>query len=460
MLWSQVVPSLLQVLHEAEDEVTALKSLAQRARAVSAAEYLAFACGDELYVVEDDGVREEIAADVLRAAGGESAPRVRECAGTALASAPVRYLGARVGAVFVRGSVERAPALLEVATTMAALTGPALHARASALALARASHKLAPEILGRSPAVVALRETIARAAATQYPVLIEGESGTGKELVARAIHRIGARRDRRWCAVNCAALSDDLVEAELFGHARGAFTGAVGPRAGLFEEAHLGTLFLDEVGELTARAQAKLLRTIQEREIRRLGENIPRPVDVRLIAATNRPLAAAVAQGHFREDLLFRLVVIRVRLAPLRERLEDVPLLAHAFWRAAMRDIGKHTLIGPDAIAALCRHDWPGNVRELQNTIATLAVAAPARGRLTMRHVAAAFHDRGTGHSSPARPLVEVKTGVERAAVTAALARHGGRRTLAARELGLTRQGLTKAIRRLGLPLRREEGVA
>jgi transcriptional regulator with GAF, ATPase, and Fis domain len=336
-----------------------------------------------------------------------------------------------------------------------------MRARLDVLATARAAQSLTPEILGRSPAVCALREAVARAAVTPFPVLIEGESGTGKELVARALHRLSARRDRRWAAVNCAALGDDLVEAELFGYARGAFTGAVATRAGLFEEASGGTLFLDEVAELAPRAQAKLLRTLQEREIRRLGENAPRTVDVRVIAATNRSLADAVAQGAFRADLLFRLAVVRIGLPPLRERAEDIPLLAHAFWRGLLADTRKHAVLGADALSSLCRHQWPGNVRELQNVLASLSVLAPRHGRVTARHVDQVLATATPAHAPDALPLRGARSGREREVVAAALARHDGRRTAAARDLGLSRQGLSKAIKRLGLgPGRETEGVA
>jgi transcriptional regulator with PAS, ATPase and Fis domain len=296
-----------------------------------------------------------------------------------------------------------------------------------------------------------VRETIAQAAVTNFPIVIEGESGTGKELVARALHRLSPRRHRALCAVNCAALTDELVEAELFGHTRGAFTGAVGPRAGLFEEAHGGTLFLDEVGELSARAQAKLLRVLQEREIRRLGENHARAIDVRVIAATNVSLADAVARGRFREDLLFRLAVVRVRMPPLRDRIEDVPRLALAFWRALASEARTTATLGPDALGALCRHSWPGNVRELHNVIAALAVAAPPRGTVRARHVIDVLIASGSTPDHPPDRLQAAMKGFERRMVAAALARNGGSRSVTARELGLSRQGLTKAIRRLGI---------
>src|SRR5262249_29578613 len=209
---------------------------------------------------------------------------------------------------------------------------------------------------------------------------ITGESGSGKELVAREIHRAGPRRDRPFCTLNCAALPVELVESEVFGHARGAFTGAVGERAGVFEEAHTGTLFLDEVGELSPRAQAKVLRVIQEGELRRVGENNSRRVDVRIVSATNRDLRQEVAAGRFRMDLLYRLDVIRIGVPPLRDRRDDVAVLAEHFWRDATARIGSRATLGPATLAALAGYDWPGNVRELQNVLAALAVRSPKRG--------------------------------------------------------------------------------
>jgi DNA-binding NtrC family response regulator len=221
----------------------------------------------------------------------------------------------------------------------------------------------------------------------------------------------------------------------------------------LFEEAHGGTLFLDEVGELSPRAQAKLLRTLQEGEVRRVGENAPRMVNVRVVAATNRPLQAMTAEGAFREDLLFRLAVVRIRLPPLRDRIEDIPVLAWACWKQLSIAADKRAVLGPDAIARLCHHHWPGNVRELQNVMAGVLMLAPPRGRVTARHVDRVL-DAAREVAEDAVPLVVARSRWEQQAVARALARHGGRRSAAARELGLTRQGLTKALKRLGLAAR------
>jgi DNA-binding NtrC family response regulator/tetratricopeptide (TPR) repeat protein len=305
------------------------------------------------------------------------------------------------------------------------------------------------DLLGESSAAITLRDAVHRAARAPFPVLVEGESGSGKELVARAVHKLSPRHTRRFCAINCAALGDDLIEAELFGHTRGAFTGAACERAGLFEESDGGTLFLDEIGELSPRAQAKLLRVLQEGEVRRIGENLPRRVDVRIVAATNRCLEREAAEGRFRVDLRFRLDVLRISVPPLRERATDVPLLAQHFWRTAITRVGSQATLGQDALAALSRYDWPGNVRELQNAIAWMAVHAPRRGRVsaTLLPAQLATAPMTTGSSFDA-----AREEFERRFVRAALARAGGQRQAAARALGVSRQGLAKMLRRLGIP--------
>jgi two-component system response regulator HydG len=299
-----------------------------------------------------------------------------------------------------------------------------------------------------SEAIARVRTAVETAARAPFRVLIEGESGSGKELVAREIHRLGPRRSRAFCAINCAALTDDLCEAELFGHARGAYTGAISERAGLFEEADGGTLFLDEVGELSPRAQAKLLRALQEGEIRRLGETRPRRVDVRLIAATNRPLADAVEAGIFRADLRYRLDVIHITVPPLRQRADDVPLLAEQFWKRAVEGVGSRAQLSVEAVAALARYDWPGNVRELQNVLSAVAAEAPARGVVRAAALPAGI---GTREPPAAVTLEQARRMSDERVVRDALAQAGGHRGRAASALGLTRQGLAKLVDRLQL---------
>ena len=368
------------------------------------------------------------------------------------AAAPIRYGGRTVGALMSRWpadvslSTGNATALLAAA---AAACAPDVCAAIDRLAPQQAASRGgALELIGSGAAIDEVRRALQRAASTSFPVLIEGDSGSGKELVARAVHRQGPRHDRTFCAVNCAAIADELFEAELFGHARGAFTGATGERAGLFEEADRGTLFLDEVSELSARAQAKLLRAIQEGEIRRVGENFARKVDVRLIAATNRSLSAEVADGRFRRDLFYRVNVVRIVVPPLRERVEDIPVLANHFWTHAVTVTGSRATLDSATFAALARYDWPGNVRELQNVMTALAVSAPRRGRVGPSLLPAAI--AGASPVVAAR-LEDARRSFEQRFVRAALARAGGHRGRAATDLGLSRQGLAKLLRRLGL---------
>jgi transcriptional regulator with GAF, ATPase, and Fis domain len=234
----------------------------------------------------------------------------------------------------------------------------------------------------------------------------------------------------------------------LFGHARGAFTGAIAERTGVFEEATTGTLFLDEVGELSPRAQAKVLRAIQDGEIRRVGENIPRRTDVRVVSATNRDLHDEVTAGRFRLDLLYRLDVIHIALPPLRDRRDDIAVLAERYWREAAERVGSRSTLGTSTIAALARYDWPGNVRELQNVLAALAVRSPKRGVVPPTSLPAIF---GALQPDGSWRIDQARRTFEERFVRAALVRNGGHRARAACELGLTRQGLTKLMTRLGI---------
>jgi len=312
-------------------------------------------------------------------------------------------------------------------------------------------------LLGRAPAMRELFRTIERLAASRATVLVLGESGTGKELVARAMHELGPRRDGPFVAVNCAALPDALIESELFGHERGAFTDARERRIGRLEAASGGTFFLDEVGELSPAVQAKLLRALQERAVERIGSTVPVPVEVRVVAATHRDLERDVAGGRFREDLYYRLAVVPVRVPPLRERREDVRLLAEAFLaRARAEGHAGAPRLTARALAALERHSWPGNVRELENAleramalargpaidVADLPEAVVRSDRQeTMR--AAVWEGRLT--------LEEAAAGFERELIREALERCQGNQTHAAARLGLTRRLLKIKMDRYGL---------
>jgi two-component system nitrogen regulation response regulator NtrX len=332
-------------------------------------------------------------------------------------------------------------------------------ARREARAL-RADLGLSAEMIGEGPAMMRLRELIARIAATDARVLISGESGTGKELVAAAIHAGGARRDRPFVRVNCAAIPRDLVESEMFGHERGAFTGAAERRIGRFELAHTGTLLLDEVGDLGAEAQAKLLRAIEAGEIERLGGGRPIRVDVRIISATNKELQRAVADGTFRDDLLFRLNVIPIVLPPLRERPDDIPALVRHF-TALHRARTGHPAPSwtPEALALLARYRWPGNVRELANIVERLAIlhagcaidAAAVRAVLPVSRdtppEAAPLPDPGALE----RPLSDTLDDYERMLITRALSTAGGNVAEAARRLKTDRPNLYRRMRRLGI---------
>ncbi len=242
----------------------------------------------------------------------------------------------------------------------------------------RATAELKHEMIGNSPALRAVTEAIRRAAPTSATVLIQGESGVGKELVARAIHRNSLRRRERFVQVNCAAIPDELIESELFGHEKGSFTGATEKQIGKFEQADRGTIFLDEVGDMSLKTQAKVLRVLQEGEVERVGSSRTIKVDVRVIAATNKDLEKEIEKGSFREDLFFRLSVIPIHVPPLRERPEDIPLLVRHFASLFARENNfRPRQITPAAMAALQRHRWKGNIRELRNTVERMIIMAP-----------------------------------------------------------------------------------
>jgi two-component system, NtrC family, nitrogen regulation response regulator NtrX len=316
-------------------------------------------------------------------------------------------------------------------------------------------------IVGRSPAIRKLLAEVERAAPTVARVLIQGENGTGKELVARALHAAGPRREMPFVAVNCAAIPEELIESELFGHERGAFTGATQARKGRFEEAHRGTLFLDEVGDLSARAQTKLLRVLQEGELNRVGGNRSIRVDVRVIAATNHDLGALVRAGRFREDLYFRLAVIPLTVPPLRERTADVPLLVERFTAEIAAEAGvKRRAFSPPALDVLARYAFPGNVRELRNIVERLLIMAPgAPGTDIGADVVRAMLRAPEADGEPAASgrLADLVRDFERSAIEAALEAEGGSMTRAAARLGLERSHLYKKMKSLGFAPKGEE---
>jgi len=314
------------------------------------------------------------------------------------------------------------------------------------------------EVLGRSPAMRAVLDLVDRIAATKTTVLITGESGTGKERVARAIHDRSDRRSGPFLVVNCGALPEALMESELFGHEKGAFTGAQSRHRGLFREADRGTLMLDEVGELPASLQVKLLRVLQERSVRAVGATQETTVDVRVLAATNRDIEAEVARGAFRQDLYYRLNVIRVGLPPLRDRREDIPLMAERFLRRFSSEMGKDVAgFSADALRALERYSYPGNVRELENVIERSVALAGARsiglGDLPAEVAGAASAPAGEILTLPPEGanLDELLNEVERRLLLSAIDRTAGNRTAAAKLLGITFRSLRYRLSKHGL---------
>ncbi len=312
-----------------------------------------------------------------------------------------------------------------------------------------------PEIIGKSRAMRELLSLVAMVAPTEATVLIAGESGTGKELVARAVHAASPRANGPLVAVNCAALSETLLESELFGHEKGAFTGADRRREGRFMAANKGTIFLDEIGEVAPLIQAKLLRVIQEREIQRLGGDRPMGVDVRILAATNRDLKTEVEQGRFREDLYYRLNVVALTVPPLRDRAEDIPLLAqHFLARFAEKNRKRIKAFTPGAMDHLLRCAWPGNVRELENAVeraVILSVGEYVTERelplCPVREECPPAAEGAEGLSSLAgMPLDDV----EREVILATLRETGGNKSEAARLLGITRATLHKKLKKYG----------
>ena len=323
-------------------------------------------------------------------------------------------------------------------------------------------------IVGKSAAMQRVFDVVRKVADTDLTVLIRGPSGTGKELVANAIHYNSPRRKQAFIKVNCAAVSRELVESELFGHEKGAFTGAVATREGKFEAAHGGTLFLDEVGDMPLETQAKILRALQEREIERVGGNRTIKVDVRVLAATNQDLEAKAKRGEFREDLYYRLNVVGITLPSLRERPEDVPLLIEHFLAATTTRLHREgRTLAPAAYRALLAHAWPGNVRELEHAIEQ-AVALSAGATIELDDLPAAVRDgakasavpaSGAAPTADAASFKDAKQALvdrfEREFLAAALARHQGNISKAAEEIGMYRQQLQQKLAELGIDAER-----
>jgi len=311
------------------------------------------------------------------------------------------------------------------------------------------------ELVGSSQAFVRALEAARRGAPTDLTVLIEGESGTGKELLAQAIHRRSARKDGPLVAVNCAAIPEGLLESELFGHERGAFTGAVRTRVGRFELARAGTLFLDEIGDMPLGMQAKILRAIEERRIERVGGERPIDVDVRIIAATNQTLSHLVEGGRFRADLFYRLHGIQLRLPPLRERLDDLPELINTFLDRARRKLSRTAAtISHEALQRLWVHAWPGNVRELKHVLEGAVMLSD--GVIRPEHLPPAIQTSDVTERATAsgRSLDETIDDVERQMILAALGRADGVQVRAARLLGITEQSLWYRIKKHGIQVR------
>ena len=310
-------------------------------------------------------------------------------------------------------------------------------------------------MVGGSAAMTELRDAIARVAPIPSQILIWGESGTGKELVARDLHRLGPQPSAPFVAINCAALPESLIESELFGHERGAFTGAIGTRKGAFEAAERGTLFLDEVGELPLAAQAKLLRVLEERQVTRVGGTRPVAVEARIVAATNRDLEAEVRATRFREDLYFRLAVHTIRVPPLRDRLSDVPAIAEQFLTGICARFGiKRKRIAPDAMDLLMAYEWRrNNVRELRNVVERMIIAADGEV-IAPEHVPADIRPAGglPAPGSEPRGFQELKADAERRIIVAALERNEWHVTRTAAALGLAdHASLLKIMRRHGI---------
>ncbi|MET0215434.1 MAG: sigma-54 dependent transcriptional regulator [Vicinamibacterales bacterium] len=337
-------------------------------------------------------------------------------------------------------------------TELKGLVERALHKSPTAAPPAAVRDTMPPALLGRSPAMMTVYKQIAHAASADAPVLIIGESGTGKELVARAVHQHGNRSGRPFLPINCGALTETLLESELFGHVKGSFTGAINDAKGVFQTAHTGTVFLDEVGEMSPALQVKLLRVLQEGEVRSVGSSRQVKVDVRIVAATNVDVERAVLDGKFRQDLFYRLGVVIITLPPLRERRDDIPLLIERFLKGACSKAGKQVELTREALDALAAHQWPGNVRELENLIERLVVFS--RGsRIDVGDLPQTV--------TPRPPVLEKRLfddlptleEIERRYLLHVLEQVSHNRTRAAEVMGIDRRTLYRMAERFGIPL-------
>jgi two-component system nitrogen regulation response regulator NtrX len=312
-------------------------------------------------------------------------------------------------------------------------------------------------LLGDSPAMWQLKAEIARVAPTDARVLITGENGTGKELVARSIHRLSARADSPLVEVNCAAIPEELIESELFGHVRGSFTGATEDRRGKFEEADGATLFLDEVGDMSARTQSKVLRALQEGRFTRVGGSKAISSDARVLSATNKNLTDEIRRGAFRDDLYFRLAVVPISVPPLRERTEDIPLLARHFLGEASARFGRRPKsLSTTAVEALVAYRWPGNVRELKNLVERLMILCPAEEIRREDLPAEILEGESAPQISADAPLKDARDEFERRHILAALRRHRGNVTRAAEALQVERSNLYRKLKSYGIEVERE----
>ncbi len=312
-----------------------------------------------------------------------------------------------------------------------------------------AQREAAPALIAQSPAMRKVLADVEKVAAADSPVLIQGESGTGKELIARAIVHKSGRAGKPFLAVNCGAFQDELLESELFGHEKGAFTGAVAQRHGLFEVAHAGTLLLDEVGEMSTAMQAKLLRVLEDGEIRRVGSTRVQKVDVRVIAATNRDLAQDVDTGRFRKDLFYRLHVLTLALPPLRERPEDIPILiAHFMGRLARRRPPKR--LSEEALELLTRYHWPGNIRELENLVERLVVFSESEV-IGAADLPAGIRAPAAPRGAPGEPEAQSLKQMEALHIAKILTQCGGNKSQAARVLGIDVKTLASKIKTYGI---------